>query len=265
MRRSGDRAAGTRALHLLTAWATENRLVLGQRAVDGRANEITALPELIGLLDLTGAIVTVDALGCQKAVVEAIRDREADYVITVKGNQPTLHDDVCAFFTDNLGRDFAGVPHRYHRTTARGHGRAETRHYYIAAVPEPLRARHGWRDLRSLGMVFAERRAGDAEPTGEARFFITSLPPEVKRFARAVRGHWGIENGLNWTLDVQFGEDASRVHKDHGPENLALLRRIAVSLLQRDRTAKASVKVKRKMAGWDNDYLLQLVLGFSST
>jgi predicted transposase YbfD/YdcC len=265
LRRSGDTAAGQRALHLLTAWATENRLVLGQRAVDGHANEITALPELIRLLDLTGAVVTVDAMGCQTAVVEVIRDRGADYVITVKGNQPTLYDDLCTFFTESLDRDFAGVPHRYQRTTARGHGRVETRHYYIAEVPESLRTRHAWRDLRSIGMVFAERQVAGAEPTGEARFFITSLPPAVKRFARAVRGHWGIENGLNWALDVEFGEDASRVHKDHGPANLALLRRIAVSLLQRDRSAKASVKVKRKLAGWDNDYLLKLILGFSKT
>ena len=263
VRRSFDTAVGRGPLHLISAWASENRLVLAQVAVDGHANEITALPELLALLDLTGAVVTLDAMGCQKAVVEAIRDRGADYVITVKGNQPGLDDAVGSFFRDALDRDFAGIPHRYQRTTGRGHGRVETRHYYIVPAPEAVRAQPGWRDLRSIGMVFGERRVGAAEPTGEARFFITSLPPEVKRFARAVRAHWAVENGLHWTLDVQFREDESRVHKDHGPENLALLRRIALSLLQRESTTKASVKAKRKLAGWDNGYLLKLLLGFS--
>jgi predicted transposase YbfD/YdcC len=260
LRHSFDTAAGTSALHLVSAWAGQNRLVLAQRAVDGHSNEITAIPELVRLLDLKGAVVTIDAMGCQKEIVAAIRDQGGDYVITAKANQGTLYDDLSAFFQQCLEDDFAGVPHRYQKTVDHRHGRHEQRQYYVVDVPAALRTRHAWRDLRSVGMVYAERQVGDGEVSGETRFFISSLPAEVKAFARAVRGHWGIENGLHWILDVAFGEDASRVRKDHGPENLAWLRRVAVSLLRNEPT-EASVKCKRKMAGWDNDYLLQILLG----
>jgi predicted transposase YbfD/YdcC len=262
LRHSFDTAAGKGALHLVSAWAGQNHLVLGQRAVDGKSNEITAVPELLALLDLTGAVVTLDAMGCQKEIVSAIRDRGADYVITVKGNQGTLYDDLSDYFVDCLDSDFAGVPHRYQRRVERGHGRQEARHYYVVEVPAALRTRDQWRDLRSVGMVYAERQVGQGEVSGETRFFISSLRPEVKAFARAVRGHWGIENGLHWVLDVAFGEDQSRVRKDHGPENLAWLRRVAVSLLRNEPT-KASIKCKRKMAGWDDEYLLSILLGNS--
>jgi predicted transposase YbfD/YdcC len=264
LRHSFDTAAGKSALHLVSAWAGQNYLILGQRAVDGKSNEITAIPELLALLDLKGAVVTLDALGCQKEIVSAIRDQGADYVITVKGNQGTLYHDLSDFFIDCLGNDFAGVPHRYQRRVEQGHGRHEARHYYVVEVPQALRTREQWRDLRSVGMVYAERQVGQGEIGGEARFFISSLRPEVKAFARAVRGHWGIENGLHWVLDVAFGEDQSRVRKDHGPENLAWLRRVAVSLLRNEPT-KASIKCKRKMAGWDDEYLLSILLGNSGS
>lgn len=260
LRHSFDSAAGTRALHLVSAWAGQNRLVLAQRAVDGHSNEITAIPELVRLLDLKGAVVTIDAMGCQKEIVAAIRDQGGDYVITAKANQGTLYDDLSAFFQECLENDFAGVPHRYQKAVDHDHGRHEQRQYYVVEVPDALRTRRDWRDLRSVGMVYAERQVGDGEVSGETRFFISSLPAEVKAFARAVRGHWGIENGLHWILDVAFGEDGSRVRKDHGPENLAWLRRVALSLLRNEPT-EASVKCKRKMAGWDNDYLLQILLG----
>jgi predicted transposase YbfD/YdcC len=262
LRHSFDTAASQSALHLISAWAGQNRLVLAQRAVDGHSNEITAIPELVRLLDLKGAVVTIDAMGCQKEIVAALRDGGADYVITAKANQGTLYDDLSAFFQECLANDFAGVSHRYQKTVDHRHGRHERRHYYIVEVPEALRTRRDWRDLRSVGMVYAERQVGDGEANGETRFFISSLPAEVKAFARAVRGHWGIENGLHWVLDVAFGEDASRVRKDHGPENLAWLRRVALSLLRNEPGAD-SVKCKRKMAGWDNDYLLQVLLGNS--
>jgi predicted transposase YbfD/YdcC len=262
LRRSFDAAAGKGALHLISAWSGANHLVLGQRAV-GDSNEVTAIPELVRLLDLTGAVVTLDALGCQREVVEAVRDQGADYVITLKGNQESLYHDVATFFIDALGADFAGVPHRAHHTRGRGHGRHEGRHYYIAPVPEELRQRHGWRDLQSIGMVYSERQVGEEEATGETRFFISSLPPAVKEFARAVRGHWGIENSLHWVLDVVFAEDRSRVRKGHGQENFALLRRTALSLLKGETTTAASVKCKRKMAGWDDDLLLRILLGSS--
>jgi len=262
LRHSFDTAASQSALHLISAWAGQNRLVLAQRAVDGHSNEITAIPELVRLLDLKGAVVTIDAMGCQKEIVAALRDGGADYVITAKANQGTLYDDLSAFFQECLANDFAGVSHRYQKTVDHRHGRHERRHYYIVEVPEALRTRRDWRDLRSVGMVYVERQVGDGEANGETRFFISSLPAEVKAFARAVRGHWGIENGLHWVLDVAFGEDASRVRKDHGPENLAWLRRVALSLLRNEPGAD-SVKCKRKMAGWDNDYLLQVLLGNS--
>jgi predicted transposase YbfD/YdcC len=261
LRRSFDTAAGKSALHLISAWAGENRLVLGQWAVDDKSNEIPAVPELLGLLDLTGATVTLDALHCQKATAEAVRDAGADYVIALKDNQPTLCRDVTDFFVAALDRDFAGIPHRYLKTVDRDHGRYEVRHYYVVGVPEEIAAKHGWRDLRSLGMVYSERRVGDEEPADETRFYVSSLRPQVRPFAEAVRSHWGIENSLHWVLDVTFREDASRLRKDHGPENLGLLRRLAVSLLQQDTQTKASMKVKRKMAGWDDDYLLSLILG----
>ena len=262
LRHSFDTAAGKSALHLISAWAGQNRLVLAQRAVDSHSNEITAIPDLLTLLDLKGATVTIDAMGCQKDIVAAIRAQGADYVITVKGNQETLYEDLSTFFIDCLDNDFTAVPHRYHKSVDHNHGRHETRHYYVTAVPEALRTRQQWRDLHSVGMVYAERQIGTGEISGETRFFISSLRPEVKAFARAVRGHWGIENSLHWVLDVAFGEDQSRVRKDHGPENLAWLRRVAVSLLKNE-PSKDSIKCKRKMAGWDNDYLLSILLGNS--
>ena len=263
LRGSFDTAAGQGPLHLVSAWAGEARLVLGQVAVPAKSNEITAIPLLVELLDLKGCIVTIDAIGCQKEIVEAIRDQEADYVLALKGNQETLHEDVANFFIDALERDFAGIDHRYLKTVEEGHGRHEIRHYYVVDVPEAIRQQHGWRDLRSLGMVFSEQQVGDREPEGDTRFYISSLEPKVKTFARAVRGHWGIENRLHWSLDVTFAEDQSRVRKDHGPRNLGMLRRLALSILQQDTSCKDSLRGKRLCAGWDEDRLLRILTGFS--
>jgi predicted transposase YbfD/YdcC len=263
LRRSFDGAGGKGALHLISAWASENHLLLGQQAVDGKSNEITAIPELLRLLDLAGAVVTIDAMGCQKAIAAQVCEAGGDYVLTLKDNQGTLYEDVRQLFIDGLDNDFAGVEHHSCRTADDAHGRVEGRHYHVVRMPEELAQRHpGWEGLRTLGMVFSERQVGNAEPTLEARYFISSLPPKVKAFARAVRGHWGIENALHWVLDVSFREDESRLRKDHGPENLALVRRLAASLLQRETTARGGVASKRKHAGWNNDYLLQ-VLGAS--
>jgi predicted transposase YbfD/YdcC len=263
LRRSFDTASGKGALHLVSAWATENRLVLGQQAVDAQSNEITAIPELLKLLDLSGAIVTLDAMGCQKAVAAQVVEAGGDYVLALKENQGTLHDAVQQLFVEGLEDDFAGREHHSWRTAEEGHGRVETRHYHVVPVPGELRQGHpGWAGLRTLGMVFSERQVGAEEATCETRFFISSLPPKVKTLARAVRGHWGIENGLHWVLDVSFREDDSRLRKDHGPENLALVRRLAASLLHNEATASGGIACKRKQAGWDNDYLLR-VLGAS--
>ncbi len=263
LRGSFDAAAGRSPLHVVSAWAAEARLVLGQVAVDGKSNEITAIPLLVELLDLRGCVVTIDALGCQHDIVNALCDQGADYVIGLKGNQGTLYDDVSAFFIGCLDSDFAGVPRRYLKTADHAHGRHETRHYTVVAVPEALRRRHGWRGLRSLGMVYTERQVGDGAPADETRFFLSSLPPRVRAFARAVRGHWGIENQLHWSLDVTFGEDRSRVRKDHGPANLGMLRRLALSLLQQDTSCKENLRGKRLLAGWNEDTLLKILTGFA--
>lgn len=263
LRGSFDTAAEKNPLHLVSAWACEARLTLGQVAVDAKSNEITAIPVLLELLDLKGCIVTLDAMGCQKEIVDAIREQKADYVITLKANQGTLYDDVSSFFINCMDNDFAGIDYRYLRTVDDNHGRHEVRHYYILEVPKEIRRHHAWRDLRSLGMVYAERQVGDGRPAGESRFFISSLEPKVRTFARAVRGHWGIENQLHWSLDVVFAEDRSRVRKDHSPLNLGMLRRLVLSLLRKDTSVKDNLRGKRLRAGWDDEVLLQILTGFS--
>jgi predicted transposase YbfD/YdcC len=259
-RHSFDNAVGKGALHMVSAWASENRLLLGQQAVDGKSNEITAIPELIKNLEISGAIVTIDAMGCQTDIAAEIRQAGADYVLAVKDNQPTLHEDIRQVFSDGLDNDFAGLEHRSHCTEDRNHGRVEKRCYHVLPVPKELAEKHAdWEDLRTIGMVFSERQVGDKEPSLETRVFISSLPAKVKKFAAAVRNHWGIETSLHWVLDVSFREDDSRLRKDHGPENMGLMRRLAVSLLHNETTCKAGVGCKRKCAGWNDEYLLEVL------
>lgn len=262
LRGSADPANDRAALHLVSAWAQANHLVLGQVAVADKSNDITAIPQLLQLIDVTGAVVTLDAMGCQKEIAQTIVDGGGDFVLALKDNHPTLANDVSELFCQGLDNDFAEVQHRGYTTYDRGHGRVERRHYHQVKVPQELLERHpGWKKLKTLGMVFSERRVGDAEPTGETRFYISSLPLGVERFAEAVRGHWGIENNLHWVLDVSFDEDANRTRTDHGPANLALMRRIAASLLKQETSAKGGIKCKRKQAGWDNAYLLTVLDG----
>lgn len=259
-RRSFDKEAGKGPLHMVSAWVTENRLLLGQQACDAKSNEITAIPELIKNLEISGAIVTIDAMGCQKEIAATIREAEADYVLAVKDNQPTLHVDIRELFTEGLDTGFAGMEHHSYTTVDKSHGRLETRVYHIVAVPPTFAEQHAeWEGLRSVGMVFCERQEGTKAPSLETRVFITSLRPRVKTFARAVRGHWGIETSLHWVLDMSFREDESRLRKGHGQENLALIRRLAASLLHNEETCKAGISCKRKCAGWDNDYLLKVL------
>lgn len=257
-----DTAAGQNPLQVVNAWASEARLVLGQVAVNAKSNEITAVPLLLELLDLRGCIVTLDAMNCQKEIAAQIRAQEADYVLAVKANQETLHEDIAGFFADCVEEDFAGVAHRYLKTVEEHHGRLETRHYYVVKVPEEIRQRHVWQDLRSVGMVFRERQVGDEEATWETHFYIRSLEAKVKLFARAVRGHWEVENCLHWSLDVTFAEDASRVRKDNGPLNLGMLRRLALSILQQDTTKKESLRGKRLSVGWNEQRLVEILTGF---
>jgi predicted transposase YbfD/YdcC len=263
LRHSFDTARGKSAIHLVSAWASANHLLLGQQAVADKSNEITAIPELLKLLDLQGALVTIDAMGCQKQIAADIVAGGGDYVLAVKENQPTLYADVQRVFLDGLADDFAGLEHRYYHAAEQGHGRTEERHYHSVAVPEHLAAKHAeFAGLRSFGMVFSERQVGTGPMVCETRFYISSLRPQVQVFAGAVRGHWSVENHLHWVLDVAFQEDASRVRKDHGPENLGLVRRIALSLLKRAPTKKkVGIACKRKQAGWNDEFLVQVLIG----
>lgn len=247
-------------LHLVSAWAADNHVSLGQMAVDDKSNEITAIPKLLELIDVAGGLVTIDAMGCQKEIAAKIREQKADYVLAVKDNQPYLLEDISAAFAEQLEQDFLEIPHDHHETYDKGHGREEWRSYYVMDVPEMLRNREAWKDLQTIGMAISYRHV-EGQIQSDVRYYIGSIGRDAKRFAEAVRSHWGIENSLHWVLDVSFDEDQSRIRKDHGPENFALLRRLAVGLLKQDKKSKASIQAKRLAAGWDDEYLMQILTG----
>jgi len=260
LRRTFDRARGLGALHLVSAWATRNGLTLGQVAADGKSNEITAIPQLIDLLDLKGCVVTIDAMGCQKDIAARIVAKEADYVLALKENQPALYEEVTGHFAQQFDEPSATGKMRHLRQVETSHGRTETRDTYVVPAPQALAATGVWAGLASLVMVMrhcVDHATGKA--SDEVRYFLRSLPGKVKRLAGVVRQHWGIENGLHWVLDVAFNEDRMRQRDRQGIENLALLNRLAVSLLRQDESIKAGVKCKRKTAGWNDDYLLHLL------
>jgi len=258
-RRSHDRSKGLGALHCVSVWASDFGLSLGQVACDEKSNEITAIPELLRLVDIKGAIITIDALGAQKAIAEQIVDSGADYVLALKGNQETLHQAVIDYVNGHLDNDFADVAARRHQETDRGHGREEYRSYMQMPVPEALRGAEQWKGLRSVGMATLVCKRGGQE-TGETRFYISSLPAGVKRFARAVRSHWSIENGCHWSLDVTFREDESRIRGPQTRENFAWLNRFSLSLLKQH-PGKDSIAMKRRACGWSDDFLLQVFAG----
>lgn len=258
-----DRAKGKNPLHVVSAWATENRLLLGQEVVDDKSNEITAIPKLLEVLELTGAIVTIDAMGCQKDIAAKIREKGADYVLAVKGNQDHLEEDIIdAFAAVDEGRSSATV--RTHTAHDRGHGRVETRRTQTMPVPEGLRNREAWQDGTTIARCTRTyREAG--EDKSEVRYYISSLPPTAKKLARAIRGHWGIENGLHWVLDMYFAEDRNRARTGNAAANLALLRRWVISLLRRDDSTAGGIEKKRLQAAW-NDETREAILGlFIST
>jgi predicted transposase YbfD/YdcC len=264
LRRSHDRAHGKPAVHLVSAWATASRLVLGQVAVAAKSNEITAIPALLRLLDLHDCTVTIDAMGCQTAIARQIRAQGADYVLALKQNQPTLAAEVADCFAlarGSGGADLAPAQYAVAQTVGKEHGRLELRRACTITDPEILAYRNPqgvWADLRSIGLIEAERRI-DGKVTLETRYFLSSLSGEVQAFASAVRAHWGVENGLHWILDVAFREDESRVRVGHGAENLAILRHVALNLLRQEHTAKCGVKAKRLLCGWDESYLLKVL------
>jgi predicted transposase YbfD/YdcC len=258
-RRSHDRGRGKAALHLVSAWATECHVSLGQVPVAEGSNEIPAIPKLLELLDVEGALVTIDALGCQKEIAATIRARGADYLLAVKENQERLYEDLEALHAEALANDWAGVDSAWEE--GRGHGREELRACWVYRDVRKVRDRDLWPDLRSLVIVVRDRTEG-AKNSCAVHYYISSRRSSAQKFLQAVRSHWGIENSLHWVLDVTFEEDGSRVRKDHGPANLALLRRLAVSMLQQADGGKGSLRGKRLQAGWRNDFLEQVIAGF---
>ena len=260
LRHSFDRATGQAAIHRVRAWASANRLVLGQLKVEEKSNEITAIPRLLQLLDLQGAVVTIDAMGCQKEIAKTITAQGADYVLALKENHPTLSEEVTQFFDEAKATAFAEITYEYHETVDGDHGRIETRRYWITSAIESLGAKTSWAKLQSIGMVESCREIGE-KVQSETRYFLTSLPAQGVRFSQAVRQHWGIEKALHWVLDVSLNEDACRIRKDKGAQTFSVLRPIAVNLLRHERRHKRGMKARRKRAGWDQDYLLQVLAG----
>lgn len=241
-------------LHLVSAWATNCGLSLGQVAVDEKSNEITAIPKLLEVLELAGAIVTIDAMGCQKDIAERIVGKDADFILAVKDNQPNLRQAVESSFVKIDRQAAENTGSRHYTTREKSRGRNEERDYVIAPMPKEMSTlKTEWKGLRTIGRVIAKVER-DGKQSEEVRYFISSLPPKVKQFAEAVRGHWGIENGLHWVLDVVFGEDSSAIHVGHAPENFGFLRRFVISLLKRD-TSEGSLRRKRKRAAWSTSFL----------
>jgi predicted transposase YbfD/YdcC len=256
LRHSFDTASRQPALHMISAWATENGVALGHLKVEPETNEITALPRLLETLDIEGRTVTMDAMGCQKELAEKIVEKKGDYVLCVKGNQASLHEDVAWFFDEC--EDFADVEHTYYESVEKDHGRIEIRKCWaVEGEAEWLGFGEKWKGLRSIAAVKAERIIGTEKST-QTRYYISSLPGDAKRIADAVREHWAIENGLHWVLDVTLGEDRSRIRKDSAPENLATLRRIAVNMIRKGK-GKSSIRQAIMKAGWDTAFLERLL------
>ena len=260
LRRSFDAASGKSAIHMVSAWATANHISLGQVTVDEKSNEITAIPKLLQMLEISGCLVTIDAMGCQTEIAKAIIDSKADYVLAVKKNQRTLYDGISWFFLMKREQNFAGVRVSRHQTQEKGHGREETRLYYVCSVPRDLPDRKRWPELAAIGWTINDTMR-DGKRCYEMRYYIMSRKLTAKEFAAAVRGHWSIENSLHWQLDVTFGEDQSRLRRGHADANFSILRRTALSLLKNNKTLKVGVKNKRLTAGWDDSYLQQVLFG----
>jgi predicted transposase YbfD/YdcC len=259
-RRSHDRANGLGALHTVSVWASEFGLSLGQVACAEKSNEITAIPELLRLVDIQGTIITIDAMGTQKAIAAQIVDGKADFVLALKGNQETLHQAVIDYIDEQINNGFVGCKARHHMTKEKGHGREEIRSYYQMPVPKDLHGLELWKGLKSIGMatLICVR---DGKETIETRYYISSLEVKVKQFARAIRSHWGIENGLHWSLDMIYRDDESRIREPNLRENFAWLNRFTLSLLKQHPDKKQSTVMKRRSCGWSENFLLEVITG----
>jgi predicted transposase YbfD/YdcC len=259
VRHSFNHATGQKALHIVSAWVAQNRLSLGQIATEEKSNEITAIPKLLELLDIRGATVTVDAMGCQRDIAAQVIDQGGDYIMGLKGNQETAHREVEEFFADARASGFRDVAHSFHESVdGSEHGRLEVRRVWSSQELDWFDDRKKWKGLRSIIMVESERTVGSDTST-ELRYYWSSHATDAKSFGSMIRGHWGIENQLHWCLDVGFREDESRLRTDHGPENIALLRKVAMNLAKNERTFKRGIQAKRKQAAWDDAYLLTLL------
>lgn len=265
LRHSFDTATGSSAIHIVSAWASRARLCLGQLKVEEKSNEITAVPALLKLLDISGCMVTADAMNCQKATARQITEQGGVFVLALKNNHPHLYEGMELFLEHAEKTKYEGLTTRFFTTQDKGHGRIEKRHYRLIDLPDLSwgEEKQAWHGLLSIGVAQSNRQVGDKTST-ETRYFLTAIPAvsadSARRFGRAVRYHWGIENSLHWSLDVAFNEDDCRVRKDNGAENLAALRHVSLNLLKRDKTTKAGIKTRRLKAGWENTYLEHLLL-----
>jgi predicted transposase YbfD/YdcC len=261
LRRSQDSQHKRDGIWMVSAWTDENRMVLGQRKVDDKSNEITAIPQLLAQLDITGCIVTLDALNKQTAIARQIIDAQADYILAVKGNQATLFEDLKNLFEGFEYDHYQNVVYETANLSTQGHGRNEYRQVWVVSEPEYrqyLRQESKWAGLSSLIKLVSVRQLADKTET-HTRYFISSWQASAKDFLKAIREHWQIENGLHWVLDIAFREDDCRIRKDHAPQNMAVIRHISLNLLKQDRSSKVGIATKRHRAGWDNDYLETIV------
>lgn len=259
MRRSHDRGRGLGPLHMVSVWATEQSITLGQLATEEKSNEITAIPELLDQIELKGSVITIDAAGCQKTIATKIVDSEGDYVLAVKGNQKKLHHEIVDYFSDHVADDFARVPVSRWEEHEKSHGRVDDRYYYQLTVPHEVSQRVHWKGLKTIGVAVRESETNGKQTT-DVRYYISSLRRHGQRFARLVRDHWKIENTLHWSLDMTFREDESRVRKRRLADNLSWLRRLALTLIKRH-PKKQSIVMKRRIAGWSIDFLMQVLTG----
>lgn len=258
LRRSHDERFGKSALHLVSAWASDLHLSLGQVKTADKSNEITAIPELLNLLSIKGCIITIDAMGCQKEIAAQIVDKKADYVLALKGNHGDLHDDVKTYFDEAEKSNFKDKKCAVFQMFEKDHGRIEKRTSVVTNDIKWLSGKNDWKGLKSIIMVISERKEKDKKSV-ERRYYITSVAPNAEKIGQYIRSHWSIENKLHWQLDVNFKEDQSRMRKKNSGENFAAIRRMAISLLKQETTKKLSMKCKRLLAGWDNEYLLKIL------